>query len=166
MPLSHKVAIDEAQFLNVIDQMRITIPLDIKQAREVQDERDRYIAQAHDEARRIIAQARQDAARILDEHIIRREAEVRAHDIEQAAREEARRLRAGAEAYAETRLRELAQQVDGVQRVIQNGLQVMDARRAAEAAAPQTGAQTAAQAAPQTGAPPPTGDPSAQPPSG
>ncbi|MFH1086115.1 MAG: hypothetical protein V1772_10175 [Chloroflexota bacterium] len=131
MPLSRKVAIDEEAFLKIIDQMRITIPLEVKQGREVQDERDRYIAQAHDEARRVIAQARQDAARLLDENIIRREAEVRARQIEAEAEEEARHVRAGADEYAEAKLRELAQHVGELHRVVQNGLRLIDGRRAA-----------------------------------
>jgi len=72
VPLSDKVAIDKWAFLNIVDQMRLTIPQEIKQARDVQLERDKYIAQAHDEAREIIAQAREDAAKLLDEHQLRR----------------------------------------------------------------------------------------------
>jgi len=129
VPLTHKVAIDEEMFLNIIDQMRITIPQEIKLAKEIQAERDKYVAQAHDEARQIIAQAREDAARMLDEHQLRKEATVQAELVIRRAQEERDRIRAGADAYAETRLRELAQLLEQWQSTVQKGLSVLDKRR-------------------------------------
>lgn len=130
LPLSSRVAIDEDAFLNIIDQMRITIPKEIKQAREVQFEKDKYIAQAREEARRIVAQAREDAARQLDDHQLRQAAQAQADSFTRRAKEEAMRTRGDADDYAETRLRELGQYVGQLQRIIQNGLDSLDERRA------------------------------------
>ncbi|NLG50937.1 MAG: ATPase [Chloroflexi bacterium] len=130
LPLGNKVAIDQDMFLNIIDQMRIVIPQEIKQAREVQQERDRYVAQAHEEARRIIAQAREDAARQLDEHKLRKAADAQAEAIIQRAQQEASRIRSGADEYAEAKLKELAGNLSQLQRVIENGLDLLESRRA------------------------------------
>ncbi|MEA3408011.1 MAG: ATPase [Chloroflexota bacterium] len=130
MLFSRKVAIDEDAFLNIVDQMRITIPQEIKQAREVQLERDKYIAQAHEEARRIIAQAREDAAEQLDDHQLKEAARAEAEEIVEAARADARRIRAGADDYAEAKLMELARSVGQLQQVIRNGLEALGERRA------------------------------------
>lgn len=130
VPFSKRVVVDEEAFLNIIDQMRITIPQEIRQAREVQLERDKYIAQAHEEARRIIAQAREDAARQLDEHELRKVAESRSETILNHAQRDAARIRAGADEYAETKLHDLAQAVAHLQQVIDNGLQALQSRRA------------------------------------
>ncbi|MBC7235178.1 MAG: hypothetical protein H5T69_05010 [Chloroflexi bacterium] len=132
--MSNKVAIDEDAFLNIIDQMRITIPQEIKQAREVALERDKYIAQAHEEARRIIAQAREEAARQLDEHVLRQQAEERANAVLKKALEEATRFRAGADEYAEGKLRELARQLERLQEEVRNGLAIIEGRKAQQAA--------------------------------
>ncbi|MFP3895890.1 MAG: ATPase [Anaerolineales bacterium] len=129
MPLSGKVAVDEDAFLNIVDQMRITIPQEIKQAREVQLERDKYIAQAHEEARRIMAQAREDAAKQLDEHELKEAAHAEAEEILEVARADARRIRAGADDYAEAKLMELARSVGQLQQVIRNGLEALGKRR-------------------------------------
>lgn len=123
------MAVDEDAFLNIMDQMRITIPQEIKQAREVQLERDKYIAQAHEEARRIIAQAREDAAKQLDGHELKEAARAEAEEIVEAARADARRIRAGADDYAEAKLVELARSVDQLQQVIRNGLEALGKRR-------------------------------------
>ncbi len=129
LPLSGKVAVDEDAFLNIMDQMRITIPQEIKQAREVQLERDKYIAQAHEEARRIIAQAREDAAKQLDGHEVKKAARAEAEEMVKVARADARRIRAGADDYAEAKLVELARSVDQLQQVIRNGLEALGKRR-------------------------------------
>jgi cell division septum initiation protein DivIVA len=129
LPFGGKVAIDRDMFLNIIDQMRITIPQEIKQAKDIQRERDKYVAQAQEEARRIIAQAREDAAKELDNHKLKRAAEAQAEAILKRAQLEAARIRAGADEYAEARLKDLSQQVAQLQIVIQNGIQTLEARR-------------------------------------
>jgi F0F1-type ATP synthase membrane subunit b/b' len=115
-------------FLNIIDQMRITVPQEIRLAKEMQAERDKYVAQAHDEASQIIAQAREDAARMLDEHQLRKEAAVQADLIIKRAREDAERIHAGADEYAESRLKELGQLLEQWQVSIQKGLSVLERR--------------------------------------
>lgn len=131
LPLSNKVAIEEEAFLNIVDQMRIMIPQEIKLAREVQREKDKYIAQANEEARRIIAQAREDAAKALDEHELRLQAQQQAEQILQNAHEEAARIRLGADDWAETKLRELAKIVGQLEDTIRNGLRAIESDRAA-----------------------------------
>lgn len=130
LPLGNKVAIDQEMFLNIIDQMRIVIPQEIKQAREIQQERDRCVAQAHEEARRIIAQAREDAARQLDEHKLRKAADAQAEAIIQRAQQEANRIRLGADEYAEAKLKELAENLSQLQKIIENGIKLLESRRA------------------------------------
>ena len=146
-----RVAIDEAKFLDLIDQMRITIPAEIRQAREIQEERDHYVSQAHEEARQILAQAREDAARLLDEHKLRQVAEGQAEAIKKRAEQEARRVRQGADEYAETRLREIHETLAELQKVVQNGLGELASRRAEQRTA--VTPTPAAQAEPASAAP-------------
>ncbi len=134
-----RVAIDESKFLDLIDQMRITIPPEIRQAREIQEERDRYVAQAHDEARQLLVQAREDAARLLDEQKLRLAAETHADSIRHRAEEEAHRIREGADDYAETRLRDMAETLSELQKVVRNGLEELARRRADTLQATQPG---------------------------
>ena len=127
VPLSDKVAIDEQAFMNIIDQMRITIPREIKRAKEVEAEKEQYVAQAHEEARRIIAQAREDAAKLLDEHELRTAAEERANQITQRAERSAVAIRRGAEEYALSELQKLDEQLAALQAVVRNGVYTLGA---------------------------------------
>ena len=59
MPFGGAVAVEREALLNIIDQMRITIPQDLRRYKEFEAEKDRYIAEAQDEARLILEQARE-----------------------------------------------------------------------------------------------------------
>jgi vacuolar-type H+-ATPase subunit H len=132
VPLANRVAIDEQAFLNIIDQMRITIPREVKRAHEVEAERDKYIAQAHEEARRILAQAREDASKLLDEHALQAVAQEQAKKIVEQARREADQVRRGAEEYAIAELKKLEEQVSALQQVVRNGLLALEQRHPKE----------------------------------
>jgi len=56
---THSVIVDEDRLLDMIDQMRITIPEEIKKAQQLLAQRDRILAQAQEEANRTIALARE-----------------------------------------------------------------------------------------------------------
>jgi len=53
IPLSRKLLLDEDRLIDIIDQMRVTIPDVVKNAQKVTAERDRQLAQAQEEADRI-----------------------------------------------------------------------------------------------------------------
>ncbi len=135
MPFGGAVAVEREALLNIIDQMRITIPQDLRRYKEFEAEKDRYIAEAQDEARLILEQAREDAARLLDEQSIRRQAETDARRILEQARREAEEVRAGADAYALASLHELDRQVERLARTIQNGLSELARSQQAKAQA-------------------------------
>ncbi len=139
LPFGRRVAIDREAFRKLVGQMWVSVPQAIKQAEELAVERDRYITQAQQEAQEIIAQARQDAARLTDEHVVLAQAQARADELLAHAERQSALIRSGADEYAEQTLRDLAEQVEQLQRVIVNGIGVLAAHRqeqAAVAAAP------------------------------
>ena len=60
-PLTTKRMVEEEQALNLIDQMRVAVPEEIKKAKRIQQEKDRLLAQAQEEAERIKDLAREEA---------------------------------------------------------------------------------------------------------
>lgn len=132
MPLSAYLVINEDDFLDVIDQLRTTIPREIKEAEKVQRERDRVIAQAEEEAERIVKLAQEDAAKMVEEHEIMHSADQRAATIIQRAQREAEVLKTDADEYARSVLLSLEGQLDGVDQqiatlltTVQNGLSTL-----------------------------------------
>jgi len=114
MPLSAYLVINEDDFLDVIDQMRTTIPREIKEGEKIQRERERMIAQAEEEAERIVKLAQEDASKMVEEHEIMHAADQRAVTIIQRAQREAEVLKAEADDYAHTVLLSLESQLEGV----------------------------------------------------
>lgn len=129
-PVGRKVLVDEEMILNIIDQMRISIPQEIKAAAELQAQRDRVLARAQEEARRIIAQARDEVERMLDEDAVRAQARAEAEAMLREAYEHATRVTTGADRYAEEQLRGLERTVAELERVIQRGIETLVERRA------------------------------------
>jgi cell division septum initiation protein DivIVA len=125
IPLTSNRIINEEEFLDIIDQMRITIPEGIKQAKRIQQERERIIAQAQEEAGRIAALAREQAASITDEHEVLKTAETKAEAILKQAQQEAENVRAGADDYTIEVLSELEEQLMAFLTTVRNGLKAV-----------------------------------------
>ena len=126
VPFSSKIIVDEEPLLNVIDQMRVSIPDEIKQAKRIDQERQREVDHGREEAAQIIAEAREEATRLLDEHEIRHAAEVQAQRILSRAGEQAGEISSGAADYAGQVLTQLAQHLSKVEGVVHNGLRALD----------------------------------------
>ena len=58
IPLTHNVIVDEDRMLEIIDQMRISIPDEVKKSEQIIAQRDRVLAQAQEEANRTVKLAK------------------------------------------------------------------------------------------------------------
>ena len=64
LPMTDKVMIDRDQIYDLLDQMRATIPEEIKQARWIVKERQEMLAEAKEEAERLLGEAREESTRL------------------------------------------------------------------------------------------------------
>jgi vacuolar-type H+-ATPase subunit H len=129
IPLTSNRVINEEEYLDIIDQMRITIPAGIKQAKRVQQERERIIAQAHEEAERIVAQAREQATSITNEHEVLKTAETKVEVLLKEAQQQAEDIKAGADDYVVEVLSELEEQLMVFLTTVRNGLKAVQRDR-------------------------------------
>jgi cell division septum initiation protein DivIVA len=100
LPLSSRTMIDEQAFLDIIDQLRVTVPEELKQARRFTQERDRIMQQAEAEAEKILNAAQERATLMLQDSEILRRAQDDAQRLIAAANDEADDIRQGADEYA------------------------------------------------------------------
>jgi cell division septum initiation protein DivIVA len=131
-PMSSKVIIDEREALDVLDLMRTTVPEEIKQARRVNQERDKMLAQAQTEANRVVTQAQERAERIVSEDSITQEAEHRARQIVDRARREADEVRRGADEYALDMLDRLDAEISRIGNGVRSAINAMHAQGPAQ----------------------------------
>ncbi len=129
IPWTSNVMIDGDAYLDLIDQMRISIPEEVRQATRVQRERERIIAQAHEEAERIVALARDQATNLINEHDVLQAAEARSDTIIERARREADEIKADADEYVIEVLSELEEQLGAFLGTVRNGLLTLQERR-------------------------------------
>jgi vacuolar-type H+-ATPase subunit H len=101
VPLTDHVRVDREQLYDILDQMRATIPEEIKLARWIVKERQEMLAEAEREGERIVTEARERQTRLASEHELTGQAKVAAEDIIADARAWEREIRLGAEDYAE-----------------------------------------------------------------
>ncbi|MEW6188529.1 MAG: ATPase [Actinomycetota bacterium] len=121
VPLSSSVIISEQKLYEIIDQIRGTLPEELKQARWIVKERQEMLAEAEKEANRIIDEARQKTQAITSETEIVKLAEQRATEIIEAARAKEREIRLGAEDYADEMLANLEVNLGKLLTAVQRG---------------------------------------------
>src|SRR6476646_7702574 len=80
VPLTDQVRIDREEIYDILDQMRATIPEEIKQARWIVKERQEMLAEAKRECDRILGEAREQAVREASQTEIVRLARERLHE--------------------------------------------------------------------------------------
>jgi vacuolar-type H+-ATPase subunit H len=135
LPFSDNVIVNQADALEWIDQLRVTIPEEIKSARRVTNEVERLLEQAREEAEQILARAQEQATYLIEERELTRQAEELSHEIVRQAQVEGDEIRRGADDYAADVLVGLETQVMRTLKTIKGGLDLLDDRRATAAAA-------------------------------
>jgi vacuolar-type H+-ATPase subunit H len=128
VPLTDSVMIDREEIYDLLDQMRSTIPEEIKQARWIVKERQEMLAEAKQEADRIIAEANEKAARMASQEEVVRLAEKQAKEIIEDARERERETRLGAEDYADEVLANLEVNLEKFLAAVRRGRERLQGR--------------------------------------
>jgi len=125
--LTHSVIVDEDRMLDLIDQMRVAIPEEIKKAQQIITQRDRILAQAKEEANRTLAIARDKAEKSLEDDELIQSAKTRAEQIIQEAQKEAVNTQHEADKYVLDTLTNLEMQMDRILSQVRNGITTLRA---------------------------------------
>lgn len=136
LPLSAYLLVHEDRIFNIVDQMRVSVPEEIKRANRVESEKDRILAQANEEADRIRELAKQEAEELIRRDAIMASAQQRADNILDRARREADTLRGDADAYVAEVLVKLEEDLLRSLSVVRNGLHKVQAEAEAAPLAP------------------------------
>ncbi|MGC8855684.1 MAG: ATPase [Anaerolineae bacterium] len=126
VPFTHNVVVDEDRMLELIDQMRIAIPEEVKKAQQVLLQRDRILAQAQEEANRTLQLAREKAEQMAERDNIVLEAQRRAEQILAQARADAESIRRDADDYALDSLARLQTELERLLNQVRNGIRTLE----------------------------------------
>jgi hypothetical protein len=129
IPLTHSVVVDEDRMLEIIDQMRISIPDEVKKAEQIIAQRDRVLAQAQEEANRTIKLAKDKGEDIIARDAIVEAAQARAEQIIAQARAEAENIRMDSDDYIIETLGSLEAELTRLLNQARNGIASLTAER-------------------------------------
>jgi cell division septum initiation protein DivIVA len=124
-PFTHNVIVDEDRVLDLIDQMRVAIPEEVKKAQQLLAQRDRILAQAQEEATRTLAIAREKSEQLVERDAIVQAAHVRAEEIIAQAHTSIQDTRHEADEYALDTLTRLEMELDRTLNQVRNGIRTL-----------------------------------------
>lgn len=125
LPFTHNVIVDEDRMLDIIDQMRVAIPDEVKKAQQLLSQRDRILAQAQEEANRTLAIAREKSEQLLERDAIVQAAQARAEQLINQARLDAEKERRDADQYVIDQLSRLEIELERTLTQVRNGIHTL-----------------------------------------
>ncbi len=125
IPFTHNVIVDEDRMLDIIDQMRVSIPEEIKKSQQLMSQKDRILAQAQEEANRTIAIAREKSDQLVAKDSVIDAAKERAEQIIAQARIENEKTRIESDAYVLNTLSNMEMEMERILVQVRNGIRAV-----------------------------------------
>ena len=120
VPFSDKCIVDKEEILEIIKEIRLKLPDELKQAKWVKEERQRILVEAQNEADEMIKEAENRIISMIDEHEITRKAYEKKVEIIETANEMSREITKGTKDYADNVLSGIEVALEEALKVIQN----------------------------------------------
>ena len=125
IPFTHNVVVDEEKMLDLIDQMRVAIPDEMRNAQQVMAQRDRILAHAQEEANRTLLLAREKGEQLLEKDSIVQNAQYYAEQRVTDIITEADQSRRDADHYVIETLTHLELELERYLNQVRNGIQTV-----------------------------------------
>lgn len=119
---ANRTLVDDEECFTIIDQIRLSLPNEIRQARRLNADREELLVDAQARADEIIRTAEANAKERLRDHRITQEAEARGEQIVAQGERHAAQLKREADDYAYRVLEDLDERLDGLAATVRNGL--------------------------------------------
>src|SRR5688500_13473602 len=136
VPLSASGMVNRKDFEDVIDDIRASLPEELRQSRWVIKERDEVLEQAEREAEQALADAKAEAARLISETEVGRQSKRQSERIPHEARGQSRVPRLEAEDYVDAKLANFEIVLAKTMRSVEKGREQLRGRYASDELAP------------------------------
>jgi hypothetical protein len=127
IPFTHSIVVDEDRMLDIIDQMRVSIPEEIKKSQQLLAQRDRILAQAQEEANRTIVLAKEKGEQLITHDVIAQAAQARGEQVIEQARLEGEKMRRDSDEYVLNTLSQLELELERYLGQVTNGIRTLQA---------------------------------------
>ena len=113
LPFTNKISVEKERVLDILNEIRLNLPDDIRSAQRILGDTDRIIAEAKREAQGILDAAENEAKIRTSNHEIFRRASDQASETVEESKKTARDLRLNALDYADSTLKESEELIKG-----------------------------------------------------
>ncbi len=107
VPFSSKVMVDVEELREILEDIRLKLPDELKQAKWVKEERQRIIADAEKEADNLIKEAESKIISLVNDNVITKEALAQKEAIIESANKVSREISVGTRDYADAILQRI-----------------------------------------------------------
>ena len=111
LPIVKKSFVNKEEIMNLIGDISLQLPDEIRMAKSITEERNRILADAQKQADIIIKNAEQKIISMIDEHEVTKRANEHANEIIVEAQKNAREIRLGTLEYSDSMLSKLDEQL-------------------------------------------------------
>ncbi|HKV31933.1 MAG TPA: hypothetical protein VJT14_13055 [Candidatus Dormibacteraeota bacterium] len=125
IPLTRTVVVDQEAVLACIDDLRLSLPDEIKQARWTLQEQQRLLSEAQAEAARTVSKAGERAQTMIGQHDLVKRAEKQAEAIMREASAKAEETRRAADRYASEVMQSLEAQLLRTVATVKKGVEAL-----------------------------------------
>ena len=122
VPFSSKVMVDVEELREILEDIRLKLPDELKQAKWVKEERQRIISDAEQEAENMLKDAENKIVTLVDEHVITKQALAQKEEIIESANKVSKEISLGTRDYAD-------QILEKVEDVLRESLEVIHNNR-------------------------------------
>ena len=129
VPFSSKGIVDKEEMLEIIKEIRLKLPDELKQAKWVKEERQRIMEEAQKEADNIVKEAENRIIAMIDEHEITRKEKEKKAEIIETANEMYREMCKGTKEYADEILAKVEKSVRDLGDTVEEALKTLDESR-------------------------------------
>ena len=120
VPFSSKVMVDIEELREILEDIRLKLPDELKQAKWVKEERQRIIEDAEKEAEGLLKQADQKILTMVDEHVITKQALAQKEEIIENANKVSKEISVGTRDYADAILEKVEEVLKETMEVVHN----------------------------------------------
>ena len=120
VPFTSRCIADKEEILDIIKEIRLKLPDELKQAKWIKEERNRILVEAQKEAEGIVKEAENRIISMIDEHEITRKAYEQKAQIIETANEMSREISKGTKDYADNILEKVESVLQDALRTIEN----------------------------------------------
>lgn len=129
LPFTEKGIVDKEEILEIIQEIRLKLPDELKQAKWIKEERARILQEAEKEADDIVREAENRIISMIDEHEITRKAYDQKAEIIETANEMSREITKGTKDYADGILENLENAINDINISIAKALETIEQNR-------------------------------------